>query len=437
MKFESVKARLAQGAVRKISPEGLWSYLAYGAVQAPWTILDGLKDAVQLPRPSFVLAPWKSREEAQEAVIAALVGSVRRLCETGTMPAAYLSGGIDSGALVALMRRVFCGEIRTYCVTHEDARTDERRWARLVAERNGTRHVELPLTGEMIGRSLDEVVGLYDQPSMDGLNAYFAAKLITAAGEKSVVSGCAGDELFAGYGGFAKARFAAAVAPWVRWLPRSWGLTLTHLAPRESLRKLGMLVGCRGEPYFLTRRIFDDRRIAALMGEEVQMPPPEAYLPSDLPREFVNRVSWLELSTNLTSMYLRDSWQTAAPFGLDVRVPFLDEDLVQLLFSVPGEWKVAGDTPKPLLVRAAGEGLPAACVNRPKQGFSLPFDRYLSTTLKERVDDFLFGGNTKVFDARELSRVGKEYRRGRLHWGRVWALFMMESWCQANGMSRR
>lgn len=423
---------------RQLSRAGLWSYLAYGAVQRPWTMVEGVTDDPLVWKPSFELRPWKDRAEAQSAVTAALEASIRRICEAngGRMPAAFLSGGIDSGAVVALMRRISDGEIRTYCVTHEDSRTDERVWARMVAERNGTKHVELPLTGQMISNCLDEVIGAYDQPSMDGLNAYFAAKLISAAGEGQVMSGCGGDELFAGYGCFSKARKAYAAAKVLKFFPRALGGVVTRMARTEPVRKLGMMMGYSGDPYFLTRRIFDDRQIAALLGEDVKPPRMEGLMPSDLPEEIVNRTSWLEMSTNMTSMYLRDAWQTALPFGLKVLLPLLDCDLVDLMFSIPGSWKCDAEIPKPLLVRAAGDGLPMACVKRPKQGFSLPFDRYLSGALKERVDTFLFGGDSQLFDAHELRRIGTAYKRGHLHWGRVWALFMVENWCRVNGVTR-
>ncbi len=446
---DSVRDLLAKGAPRKLSIPGLRAYLEYGCACEPLTLIEGIS---AVP-PSFDVgdvAPrdWKSPAEAQSAVTAALEAGVARAMSPdvrGRIPAALLSGGIDSGAIVALMRRVAPGaELRTYCVTHEDPRTDERTWARKVAEANGTRHTELMLTGEMIGRQLEDALACYDQPSVDGLNFWFASKLVREAGETAVLSGEGGDELFVGYGRFANQRLCARWAKRLRALPPALGALFMKWGPNDRIRKFGQLVGCRTDPYFEARRIFDRVAVDALLHPDLRTAAKAAEPYSEiwrrtfgrkLPRDWINATSWKELSTVLLSMYLHDGHQTSKPHGLEIRAPLLDAALLEIMYAIPGEWKCSPDCLKPLLVLAAGEGLPRECVLRPKRGFTLPFDRYFGGAIRSRIDDFLFGGETRIFDAAALARLGRRYRAGQATWSRVWTLFMVEDWCRRNGVS--
>lgn len=435
----SVRELMAAGAPRRLSLKGLHACLAYGCVYAPWTLIDGIECVPDDFRPDFTVKEW-SAADAQVAVTAAFDRAVERVAENGNR-AAFLSGGIDSSAIVASLRRRFPEtEIRTYCVIHEDPATDEREWARKVAEANGTKHTELLLTGDMVARELKRMLADYDQPSLDGVNFWFACRLLREAGETSVISGEGGDELFAGYGAFAKARQLFAAAKWTRLLPSVFAAPLGRLverfAPDERFRKLGQLFGWRGDPYYLSRRVFSDRMIASLLKREFRDCPDwfVAVEPAPSGSDLLNRCSWLEVETSLKSMYLRDGYQTSLPHGVEVSSPFLDDGLISLLFSIPGALKVDPRLPKPLLVRAAGAGLPEECVIRRKQGFTLPFDRYFASGLKTELENFFLGGESRLFDSAALARIWKAYKSGRVYWSRVWTLFVIERWCAENGV---
>lgn len=454
---DSVRGLLARGVPRKLSAVGLRSYLEYGCVCEPLTLIEDVSavrqtvvDEVERFRSAF-----KSAEETQTAVTAAVEESVRRELvpdEKGRLPAAFLSGGIDSGAIVAVMRRVAPdAEIRTYCVTHEDAKTDEREWARKVAEANGTKHVELMLTGDMIRDHIEEAIACYDQPSLDGLNFWFVSKLVSEMGEKVVLSGEGGDELFVGYGRFGNQRKCERWARRLGWLPSCLGVPFMKWGTNDKIRKFGQLVGCKTDPYFESRRIFDRYTINRLLRPELReavrtaepfsqvwqrtfgMAVPDASSRRGrCPADWINTTSYKEMTTVLLSMYLHDGHQVSKPFGLDIRTPLLDPNLVSLMFSIPGDWKCSPDCLKPMLVKAAGSGLPWECVVRKKQGFTLPFDRYFNGTMKDRIDAFLFGGDTLLFDRRSLAQLGRVYRAGKTTWSRVWALFMVDDWCKRN-----
>lgn len=446
----SLRKLLDSCSSRKLSYGGLFSYLSYGCLYAPYTLIEGIRIvppgcAVIIEKGEFTCERyWKpifdignfNLAQAQNLINENLARAVEE--QTFDAPAAFLSGGIDSSAIVALWRKQYDGEIRTYCVTHEDARTDERKWARLVAERNHTKHTELMLEDRLIRKWFDEAVSSYDQPSLDGLNFWFATKLLKEqTDEKVMLSGEGGDELFGGYGQFAKHRLAYKYALIMKHMPRFVGALIDAYAPKEKFRKLAMLAGFKGEPYYVPRRILSDWQISKVLRPELL--PNCARLDglnlttySDLPGDLFNRISWLEMQTVVANMWMRDGYQTSHHNGISVRTPLCDARLAELLYTIPGAMKCDAVISKPILVHAAGDGIPHECVVRPKLGFSLPFDRYFSGELKDRIDEFLSGNNTRLFKPAVIREMGRLYRSGKLYWSRIWELFMVENWCREN-----
>lgn len=447
---DSVRALLASGVPGRLSLAGLHSYLAYGSVQDPMTLVEGVVslppatylelDASGRPvgeprtywRPSFETRPW-TQADAQAAVTEALCQSVREALPKKGVPAAFLSGGVDSSAVVATLRKVCDGPVRTYCVIHEDPATDERRWARMVAERNGTEHTEMMLTGTDIKALLPHALGDYDQPSLDGLNVWFASKLVRDAGVGEILAGNGGDELFMGYGQFAKHRMAYQWAKRLRAFPSWMGRMVSAVAPNEKLRKFGQLFGLRSDPYYLPRRILADGAIRSLLNPALGELPGFPQLGGDAPtNDLLNRISWMELRTSVLSMYLRDGYQVTTPHGLCERSPILDTRLTELLFTMPGVLKTDPKTTKPLLVNAVPGAIPDECVYRRKQGFSLPFDLYFRDVLRDELTAFFEGGQSELFRPEALRKLWHAYLSGKVSWSRIWALYMVEDWCRRN-----
>lgn len=448
----TVKELLKVGAPRKLSRSGLFSYLSYGCVYTPYTLVEDVysvpagcaviihKDEIKIERywnPSFEVRDWNS-DELQDAISAELRRSLHEQTAHGA-PAAFLSGGIDSSSIVALWRQQYDGEIRTYCVNHDDPSVNECKWARLVANRNHTKHTELVLEGGMIRDWLDEAVASYDQPSVDGLNFWFATRLLKETGEKTVLSGEGGDELFMGYGQFMKHRLAYRYAPYLRHMPRMFGAALDRLAPSEKFRKLAMLAGFKKEPYYVPRRILSDWQIAAMVQPDVlggvhRLEDLELMKIPALPDDLLNRISWLEMQTVVVDMWMRDGFQTGAHNGISLKTPICDVKLAELLYMVPGALKCDKQISKHHLVKAAGDGMPPECVVRPKQGFAFPFDHYFSESIKERVDELLCGKDLRIFKQEAVVRMGRKYREGKIFWNRMWLFFMIENWCRENGV---
>ena len=299
-----------------------------------------------------------------------------------------------------------------------------------------TKHTELLLEDRLVRKWLDEAVASYDQPSLDGMNFWFATKLLKEqTDEKLLLSGEGGDELFVGYNQFLKHRLAYKYAPIMRHLPRFVGATMDALAPKEKFRKLAMLAGFKDDPYYTSRRILTDWQIEKVLNPDLHPSTPQhlyTATPNNLPSDLLNRISWLEMQTVVSDMWMRDGYQTSQHNGIFVRTPLCDVKLAELLYTIPGAMKCDDEISKPLLVRAAGDGIPDAVVHRPKQGFSLPFDRYFSGEVKDRIDEFLTGKTTRLFKPEVVQKMGRQYRAGKLYWSRIWELFMVENWCRLN-----
>ena len=452
----SIRELLDKGVPRRLSLEGLKSYLEYGCVCEPYTLIDDVRcvqpggdvESSHAWCPACEEIKW-TRERAQDAITHTLEEVLSEAMAVDSVRpnvAAFLSGGVDSSALVAIMRRLYDGEIRTYCVTHEDAKTDERIWAKRVADCNQTKHTELFLTGEYFSQHLSNAISSYDQPSVDGINFWFASKMVAEQGEKTILSGAGGDEAFVGYGRFEKARQCYRIAKVfgkVRGslLGQRVGNLIERFAPNEKVRKLGSLLAWQGDPYFLSRRVLSDLQIKHLLKAEIydaiRKQPlyetgwNEVFAIKDVTLDEVNAISWKEIRTVLLSMYLHDAWQVSQPFGLNVLAPLVHPKIVSLLFTIPGVLKCSDEYLKPLLVKAAGDGLPMDCVTRSKQGFTLPFDRYFNGVLKNEINAFL-NGESKLFERKVLETLGRQYHSGKVNWSRVWLLFMLERWCKEN-----
>lgn len=451
----SVRELLLQGVPRKLSIEGLWSCLLGGCVQEPFTMVDGVRSlppgckltvaadgAQKLERywnPSFEIKEWKDSAEVESAVTEKLESVIVELLRGNDDPASFLSGGIDSSAIVALLRRKHSGRIRTFCVVHEDPRTDERAWAKMVAEKNETDHVEFMLTDAMIREGISDALAAYDQPSLDGINVYFASKFAAEVGAKRVFSGEGGDELFAGYDRFSKPIAAYKYAAWLRWVPGFFGRRLSVTGKSERVRKIAQMFGCNYDPYFLTRRQFSPAWAKRLVTVDSSVDlrglyreQMEAVATADLNwhGDAVNRCSWMETRHNNLSMYIRDGVQMGAAVGVDALYPFMDSGLAELLFTIPGRYKCDSLTPKPLLVKAAGAGMPDEIVRRKKQGFALPFDKYCREALKDELECFVRRGGTGLFKQKEIESVWSRYLNGELSWMRIWHLFVVDNWCQ-------
>jgi asparagine synthase (glutamine-hydrolysing) len=454
-----VRALAGVAGPPRISPDAVGAYLAYGSVPEPLTILEGVRAfppgawaeislhdgrvRVSDPRPfARPLEPAGARDAAPAEVGAlvrdALRDSVAHHLVSDVPVAAFLSGGIDSSAVVALAAESAAGRLDTFTVTFSEAAFDESAVAARVAKRFGTRHHDVPLSAVDLLDALPGAFAAMDQPSMDGLNTFVVSRAVARGGFKVVLSGLGGDELFAGYPSFRRAQMLAPVwGEHLRPVVRRLAAAVADHGPGR-LRKATSLLGARSAAhaaYEVSRTLFSREAVRALAGPAAvpEPPPPPPGL------TLLQEVSWYELTGYMRNTLLRDSDVFSMASHLELRVPFLDREVARAALAVPDRAKL-GARSKPALIAALGDLLPREVWDRPKQGFTLPFQTWMRGALRGEVA-------AALGSAARLRRVGltepavrdiwRSFAEGRggVSWGRPWALYTLVRWAEQLGWS--
>jgi len=404
-----VRALLASGLVpRRLNREGLASYLSFGSVETPLTIIHDVlslppahlliiemrngavatmaRQYTQLPGEQPTTSPG-SRSAAARAVYEVVSDSVRAHLVSDVPVGAFLSGGIDSSAVVALMHRVSNAPPRTFSVVFAERQFSEAPYARAIAERYSTVHTEIPLSESDLLAMLPDALRAMDQPTMDGINTYVVSRAVHQAGITVALSGLGGDELFGGYPSFARVRRARLLT----MLPEPIRRTLAGIVSRATssvprAAKAGNLLDAISplDVYRLSRQLFGQSDIQAFglaCGADVSSRLPAVPADAD---PFL-AISLYELGHYMANTLLRDTDCMSMAHALEVRVPFVDRDVVRTVLAIPSLYKMNGQRPKGLLLDALGDMLPTEVWQRPKQGFALPFDCWMRSALRAEV----------------------------------------------------
>lgn len=453
-----VRAILASGLLdAKLDREALLGYVLFGSVQEPTTLIEGVRS---LPPGHLLVArvvdgrlegasrpywePLEARDNAPNAGgLPALLEEAVRLQLVSDAPiGAFLSGGIDSAAIVSLAAGAKA-DLRAVTLGFDDDSYDESGRAARIAAEVGARHAIERISASDALLLLPEAVGAFDQPSMDGVNSWLVSRAARNAGLTVALSGLGGDELFAGYPTFTRhpllswivsTRMASIAAPLVRFAPLSV----------DARRKLAAILGGAsplGDPYFTLRSLFTLGEARSLVLGDVA---PEATawgaraqdsLASARGLGPLDRVTYLELRHYTLSTLLRDADQMGMAHSLEVRVPLLDPKLVEYVLSIPAEAKRAGPPPKPLLREALGNKLPDGALRDGKKTFTLPFEVWLRGPLREVIERRFRDvppGLVGAIDPEAVRDVWRAFCRGRTSWSRPWALYVLYEWAARN-----
>jgi asparagine synthase (glutamine-hydrolysing) len=455
-----VRTLLGTGLVpRTLDPAGLLSYLTFGSVYDPLTLIDGVaalpaghslvwENGALHERQYWDLISEATRgprdaKRAEEEVHALLDESVRMQLVSDVPVGVFLSGGIDSSALVGILARSGV-RASTFSIVFREADYSEAEHSHAVAKHFKTDHHEITASQQDVLEMIPAALGAMDQPTMDGVNTYFVSQRARGAGVKVALSGLGGDEMFAGYSSFHTVprmeRFAS------RWAHVP-GLVRRPLADAYSLlmptndqnRKLESLARDNGRlvhPYFLSRMLFTPGQSDGLLATQQAAAPLHSSLRDAVGRaqslDRVNRVSYLEARCYMLNTLLRDSDFMSMAHGLEVRVPLIDHRLAKRVLAMPGSSKLDPLTPKPVLVRALAGQLPNEIVHRPKRGFTLPFEHWLRQALRPEIQSTLrglCGVLSGVMQQKNVWQVWDDFERGRTSWTRPWSLYVLDRWC--------
>ena len=388
-----VASDLVDTTVNESAKDG---YLQRGTVQEPSTLI---KDVHMLQAGSSLLFDQKgihkdqywvlnfpstkgsnsmSRDQAVALTRSALFDSVKAHLVSDVPVGIFLSGGIDSTALVAIASQLSSAPINTFSISFDDPKLNEGDLAKRVADQFGTNHTELRMTPELALPLFNSFLDKMDQPTIDGFNTYCVSKLAHDRGAKVVLSGLGADEIFGGYKSFDLIPKILTISKWGRIISP---LTRPLLAPLNRLlpAKYRRLLDLIHTPYSIAaahkslRGIFSDQEIRSLTNSITNS---DLNAQNDTPLtglRLADGISKLELEIYLRNQLLRDSDVMSMAWGLELRVPFVDQLFIDSILTIPTEHRIA--TNKQLLIDALPE-IPEWITNRPKQGFVFPFDTW-------------------------------------------------------------
>lgn len=459
-----VRAMLASGMVpRTINRRALVEFFTYQSIGAPFSLVDNI---YQLEAGTWMkvrqgkitserywnltqqrpLIPSGDLPAIHKNIRSLLSKAVESRLVSDVPVGAFLSGGIDSSAVVGLMSEVSTRPVNTFNISFGESEFDEARYAQLVASKFNTRHHTIKLTPQNFLEELDNGLAALDSPSADGLNTYVVSKAIQKEGITVALSGIGGDELFAGYPIFEQFRQLKQRqnlfenTSTLRWL-------LTSFISGESSRKerIRQIVGVPSTTieniYPVLREILTPELLRTLTSLPVGN-----ILTSQLAKNLAARkaelnklpqysqVSCAEYLGYTQHTLLKDTDQMSMAVSLEVREPFFDHDLIEYVLAIPDEIKKPL-YPKSLLVESLKPLLPDEIVHRKKQGFTFPWKHWMKNELKAFCSYHIRGmANRDFINAKALLYYWNRFLMDdeTIRWTEIWMFVVLNHWLERN-----
>lgn len=467
-----LKAVLAwPGTPRDIDPAGLEAFLAYNYVPGPrtiWAGIESLPPGHQLVATAagievsawwdarFGKEPLTDRDDARRRIQTLCQDAVRLRLVSDVPLGAFLSGGLDSTAVVHYMRPYHTGPLHTFSVRFAESSFDEGPYAKLVAKTYGLTHHEVVCTSGDVEATIDRVAWHADNPTAD-ISMVPMLRLAEAARREVtvVLSGDGGDEVFGGYQVYQADRLARAWRHLPAWLRHGVLARLVARLPHSD-RKLGADYALRAfiaaadrapeQAHARWRLICSDAEREALMEPEawrqassataVDEPFLRAYLASGA-TDLLDRLFYVDVKTFLADSILPKVDRMSMAVGLEARTPWLDYRLVELGARIPSEWKVTGLDTKRIFKEALRGQVPDAIVRRRKAGFHTPLASWFRGPLRRLLEQSLSPAALAplpMLRPEAVSRLVREHVEGRAnHAYKLWGLLTLVRWRAAVG----
>lgn len=456
------------GVCGKRSERAMKLYLQFSYVPDPWCIYEGVEKLAagtwlsyaidgtvqrgrywQLPAAAEEAEPGMTVEAAREQLKELFDESVRIRLMSDVPLGAFLSGGLDSGSVVASMARQMKEQVQTFTIGFEEAEFNETDGARMVAKHCNTAHHEVILEPDVISL-VDKIAAHTGEPFGDSssIPTYLVSKF--AAGQvKVALSGDGGDELFAGYESFAlleKLKSWDALPGWIRGilgevagaLPyAAYGKNYLRLVSRQT--PLDRYFEQNYAPRFLLERLVKSEWLRREGEAELRADFPGCLLEGD--RELLTQALYFEATAKLTGDMLVKVDRMSMAASLEVRSPLLDHKLVEFAARLPHSWKLRDGKGKRILVEALGDRLPPQLLTRRKMGFGVPLRTWFRGPLRGYLRDYLFSRQlleSGIIKREAVTGLIEEHERGRRdnsHW--LWMLLMLTLWLRSDGLEAR
>jgi len=435
-------------ATRFLSGEGTFfrgiSKLMPGHV-ATWSLHNGFATRRYWTLPQPAEQPPTTVASCATEVRSLLEAAVRSHLMSDVPLGVFLSGGIDSSALAAMMARAVREPIRTFAVGFSEAEANELPYARMVADAIGSEHREVMVSPAEYFAALPHLIWHEDEPIAftSSVPLYFVARLARDH-VKVVLTGEGADELFLGYNRYRATLWNARLGrPYWAAMPSGWRRGVRQLVdtlPRQARRFAERSFIAHGpdiRDLFLENfAVFSERAQRPLLFEPGLLDRHDPYAAvlereDHTPRAWLDRMGRLDLQTYLLELLMKQDQMSMAA-SIESRVPFLDDHVVDYVAALPGHFKVRGWQTKAVLRAAVADLIPPAILARPKMGFPVPFGGWLRGAFTSVVDEFLLGGRARarrLFNPDAVRQLAAEHRSGsRAHGDRLWLLVNLEMW---------
>ena len=475
-----LRALLASGLLGtpRLDPQAVASGVWNGFVVGPGTAVRGIEqllpgrlmefdgDGREIRDEDF----WSIADRApdptmDEEQLAAVLEEGLRLHLASDVPlAVFLSGGIDSSVMANLAQRAAQTPIHTFTLAFEEQELNEGPIAKRIAAAIGTQHHEVVLTEQHFVDNLDAALDSLDQPTFDGLNAYYISHAIRAAGFTVALSGTGGDELFGGYTSY---RDLPVLQRWSRrsaWVPGSLKGAAAQLVSRllsrsgktvppqtrwaklpEMVRRGDDLLALYQLAYALFLPEFQRELLAPDFAEALAdgLPPAmrRRLTAETRARTPLSAISVMEQRLFLGERLLRDNDVASMAASLEQRVPLVDQVLFESVDRLPDQARYQPLGRKAMLRRIGLRGLDPALFERPKSGFVLPLDRWIRRGLQDAMDRTLRDPQAVApagLDPVAVERLWRAFLEGApgMYWSRVWSVYVFIRWCHRNRVFR-
>jgi asparagine synthase (glutamine-hydrolysing) len=475
-----LRALLASGLLGTphLDPQAVASSVWNGFVVGPGTAVKGVDllwpgrllefdgAGKEIRKEDFWRIPDRAPDpNMDEDALADILEEGLRLHLASDVPlAVFLSGGLDSSVMANLAQRAAESPIHTFTLAFEEQELNEGPIARRVAAAIGTQHHEVVLTEDRFVENLEAALDSLDQPTFDGLNAYYMSHAIRSAGFTVALSGTGGDELFGGYTSYRDLPVLQRWSQRAAWVPRDLQVAAAALAT-WPLRRSGGVVGPQTRwaklpemvrhgddllalyqlAYALFLPGFQHELLAPGFAEALAdgLPPPmrERVIAETRARTPLSAISVMEQRLFLGERLLRDNDVASMASSLEQRVPLVDQVIFESVDRLPEQARYQPLGRKAMLRRIGLRGLDPALFERPKSGFVLPFDRWIKRGLKEAMEQTLLDPQAITpagLDPAAVERLWRAFIGGAagMYWSRVWSVYVFIRWCHRNRVFR-
>lgn len=456
--------RAAAGSL-PMCTQALDAYLQLTYIPAPWTIYEGVMKLlpgtflrIGADGPSAPQAYWDldysesnqlhDLDRCKKLLRDTVFASVEDALETADHAGALLSGGIDSTIITGVASKVSGRPIDTFTIRFDDRRYDESALAQLSADLHKTNHQVITLEYADVLPQLDSLLLNLDEPYAD--SSYIPASMVSQAASRhvsTVLTGDAGDELFAGYSKYLIGRYAGAFNRVPRWVTAPGLRVANRLLPAQSTlrRKINKVAASAQLAPFEQREHlmslgFQPDELARLLGRpggEATRSLVRGYYDkhSDNTDE-MRRALYLDFKVVLEGDMFPKSYYAGRPSGLRTASPLLGRGVVEVAAQIPGAFKINNGTTKAILKDTFDDVIPPALLKAPKSGFGMPLGAWLRGELRPRLEDVLSEDSVRDFgllNYPEVRRLLDEHLQGRAdHYSKLWTLFVLHKWAEGS-----